>query len=133
MYCPRNLTKGKDKLTAIQSVAEEMMATTGWEYIRFAGMWRHKLSEKLLWFIPFREASRPDAPRVPSWSWSAMDGNVSFNPRILPRRKRRVPESLAPLFDQLKMEVVDVYPSKEDAPSSDIHGYLEVMAWVRPI
>ncbi|EEU40925.1 uncharacterized protein NECHADRAFT_76523 [Fusarium vanettenii 77-13-4] len=27
-YCPRNLTKGKDKLIAIQSVAEEMMSTT---------------------------------------------------------------------------------------------------------
>ncbi|KAJ4220442.1 hypothetical protein NW759_007330 [Fusarium solani] len=132
-HCPRNLTKGKDKLIAIQSVAEEMMSTTKWEYIRFAGMWRHKIKEELFWIFPYGEARRPDASRAPSWSWSALDGHVSFNPRILPKGKRSVPEPLALIFEEIKMEVIDVYPSREDTPSDEIHGYLEVKAWVRPI
>ncbi|KAI8723660.1 HET domain-containing protein [Fusarium sp. LHS14.1] len=132
-YCPRNLTKGKDKLIAIQSVAEEMMSTTRWEYIGFAGIWRHKIKEELFWIFPFGEARKPDASRAPSWSWSALDGHVTFNPRILPKGKRSVPEPLAPIFDAINMEVIDVYPSREDAPSGEIHGFLEVKAWVRPI
>ncbi|KAJ4210301.1 hypothetical protein NW767_000569 [Fusarium falciforme] len=132
-YCPRNLTKGKDKLIAIQSVAEEMMSTTKWEYIRFAGMWRHKISEELFWIFPYGEARRPDAARAPSWSWSALDGHVSFNPRILPKGKRSVPEHLALILDEIKVDVIDVYPSREHTPTGEIHGYLEVKAWVRPI
>lgn len=129
-YCPRNLTKGKDKLIAIQSVAEELMNTTKWEYIRFAGMWRHKVREELFWFFPFGEARKPDASRAPSWSWSALDGHISFNP---PTAKRSLPDPLARIFEEIEMEVVDLYPSREDAPSDDMHGYLEVKAWVWPI
>ncbi|KAJ8119488.1 hypothetical protein ONZ43_g3566 [Nemania bipapillata] len=62
-YSSRNLTVSTDKLPAIQSVAEEMAAVTGREYIRFAGMWKANLQDELLWCVSFGTLGSP-APEL---------------------------------------------------------------------
>lgn len=130
-YSVRKLTNSNDKLIAIQSVAAEIVAVTNWDYIRFAGMWRHKLINELRWSA--MEASRPNKSRAPSWSWAAVDGPILLINTVLSSVLRSVPEWFDPLFLQHHFQVVDMGSYLPGYSSEDNHGYLEVKTWVKRI
>jgi hypothetical protein len=86
-YSLRRLTFSRDKLVAIQSIANEMLSTYPdsdvpgsdlGEYIPFAGMWVSNLRTELLWRPWNGIPSYAPEYRAPSWSWAAVDGGIVF-------------------------------------------------------
>jgi hypothetical protein len=78
-YSEMNLTKGEDKLIAIQALAQTMQDAIQDRYI--AGMWESRLVEDFLWrAMPEMQdrprITRPKEWRAPSWSWASIDGPV---------------------------------------------------------
>lgn len=75
-YTGQNLTKGEDKLIAVQALAGAMEAAVDDRYV--AGLWESRLVEDLLWACspPSDQVkySRQEAWRAPSWSWASVDG-----------------------------------------------------------
>lgn len=93
-YSGRELTIESDKLPALAGLAELYRQATGDQYL--AGLWRSSLIVDLLWK---RQrvlschgvlTSMPMEYRAPSWSWAALDGNVSF---ALSGRPQRLSEA----------------------------------------
>ncbi|KAH6680770.1 hypothetical protein B0J14DRAFT_273063 [Halenospora varia] len=93
-YSGRELTIESDKLPALAGLAELYRQATGDQYL--AGLWRSSLIVDLLWK---RQrvlschgvlTSMPMEYRAPSWSWAALDGNVSF---ALSGRRQRLSEA----------------------------------------
>ena len=126
LYSTRDLTKGTDKLVAIESIAQEMMTTTKEEYVRFAGMWLPNLWKELLWYRGPSGLSQPDNYRAPSWSWSSVDGQPISSNSILASKPRSIPKDLSSLFLRHPFEVVGLgehYPSS--VPTSIIN-YIEI-------
>jgi len=73
------LTEGRDRLPAIAGLARYFARVTGDTYL--AGLWRSRLLESLLWSRT-GEATMSLRPRHhanPSWSWVAVDCEVSFD------------------------------------------------------
>jgi hypothetical protein len=134
-YSQRRLTYGSDKLKAVQSVANEMTAVaTGWEYLDFAGMWRHNLARELLWFVFLGDAARPNKSRAPTWSWSSLDAQVFFSTRILSNTQRSVSGNLASLLGRYPFEVRGFGKTHLGHPlGKDFHGYLEVRTLTRRV
>ncbi|KAF2717137.1 HET-domain-containing protein, partial [Polychaeton citri CBS 116435] len=66
-YCQRALTFGKDRLVALEGVAQEIAAQTGFSYVD--GLWKEDLHFGLLWQVDARGV-RPETERAPSWSWA---------------------------------------------------------------
>ncbi|KAI0147103.1 HET-domain-containing protein [Xylariaceae sp. FL1272] len=90
-YTKRNLSFAKDKLIAIQSIANEMLnANAGslGRYIKWAGLWEKDIKKQLLW-RPFGGLASPirNTPRAPSWSWAALECGISF-PTSAPGEER---------------------------------------------
>lgn len=77
-YTLLNLTKGEDKLIAIQALAETMQDAVQDRYI--AGIWESQLAEDLLWRVATvmgnAKFSRPSQWRAPTWSWASLVGPV---------------------------------------------------------
>ena len=77
-YSSMNLTKGEDRLIAIQAIAEAMQAAVRDRYI--AGLWESRIVEDLLWRVDptilNQTTSRPVQWRAPTWSWASLDGHV---------------------------------------------------------
>lgn len=80
LYSAANLTFAKDKLPALSGVAKLGHSETGDQYL--AGLWRSQVEEQLCWR---RWRSEPDvkrpAWRAPSWSWTSVDGRVTWYKR----------------------------------------------------
>jgi len=79
VYTSCKLTKPeKDKLRAIQGIADQIGQGTGDTY-KNGFFWRH-LPKALCWMTTFNQPARrvPDY-RIPSWSWASMDGQISSN------------------------------------------------------
>ncbi|OTA67903.1 HET-domain-containing protein [Hypoxylon sp. EC38] len=125
-YCQRNLTVPTDKLPAIQSVAAEITAVTGREYIPYAGMWLHNLKSELLWYISgFTNISRPPQWRAPSWSWASIEGNLVFWQRSFRNTSSSLPGSLLYNLCRHPFEVLGTDEAYPD-PSSETRGFLKV-------
>jgi hypothetical protein len=124
-YTSRNLTVSTDRLPAIQSVAEEMAAVTGQKYIRFAGMWQSHLRHELLWYVMMGNAKRPDAWRAPSWSWAAVEGQISLWQRDFRNSQQSLPETLLGCLSLHPLEVLEVDEEYPD-PRSTNPGFLKV-------
>jgi hypothetical protein len=81
LYSGMNLTKGEDKLIAIQAVAQTMQDALPHDtYV--AGFWESRLVEDLLWRVEPGIQDRPNITRseewrAPTWSWAAIDGPVT--------------------------------------------------------
>jgi Heterokaryon incompatibility protein (HET) len=76
-YTRRKLTLTSDRAWAISGIAERFAAILGDTYI--AGMWKACLLSGLLWQISkFNTASAGSVFQGPSWSWTAVNGPVSF-------------------------------------------------------
>lgn len=76
MYSKCGITFSKDKLVAISGLAKIFHAKLNDDYL--AGVWRGDLQFSLLWQV-LRSEVRPavSAYRVPSWSWAAVDGQLT--------------------------------------------------------
>ncbi|KAI1135697.1 heterokaryon incompatibility protein-domain-containing protein [Hypoxylon sp. FL0543] len=132
-YCQRNLTVATDKLPAIQSVAAEITAVTGREYIPYAGMWLHNLRSELLWHTSaFGNTSRPSQWRAPSWSWASVEGNLVFWQRSFRSASSSVPGSLLYNLGRHPFEVLATDKAYPD-PSSETRGFLKVQALAKRI
>ncbi|KAE9374338.1 hypothetical protein N431DRAFT_335373, partial [Stipitochalara longipes BDJ] len=80
-YTSRYLTNEGDKLPALSGIAKVINTHTGDQYL--AGLWRHKILELLRWRVGYNilkpmPCHRPIEYRAPSWSWAAVDGNISL-------------------------------------------------------
>lgn len=77
LYSRCSLTFGKDKLPALMGIAKMFQEQTGDIYL--AGLWKENLRQQLTWRIWSNpvppEYPRPDEPRAPSWSWTAVEGD----------------------------------------------------------
>ncbi|KAJ8132454.1 hypothetical protein O1611_g1178 [Lasiodiplodia mahajangana] len=129
-YSSRNLTVSTDKLPAIQSVAEEMVAVTERKYIRFAGMWKDKLQRELLWNVSFGKAKRLDVWRAPSWSWAAVEGQISLWQRDFRNSQQCHPDTLLGCLAQRSFEVLGFDQEYPD-PLSTKPGFLKVRSLVK--
>ncbi|KAI1130401.1 HET-domain-containing protein [Nemania abortiva] len=129
-YSSRNLTVSTDKLPAIQSVAEEMAAVTGHKYIRSAGMWQAKLQRELLWNITFGKAELLDVRRAPSWSWAAVEGQISLWQRDFRNSQRCPPNTLLGCLAQHSFEVLTI-DQEYTGPKSINTGLLTVRSLVK--
>ncbi|KXH36108.1 heterokaryon incompatibility protein [Colletotrichum simmondsii] len=78
MYTAQHLTKGEDKLIAVQALAKSMEEAVDDFYV--AGLWESRLVEDLLGVCsaPGEKAtySRQTTWRAPTWSWASIDGGA---------------------------------------------------------
>lgn len=75
-YMGRDLTHSSDRLPAISGMAAEFGRICGYQY--WAGLWSHDLESQLLWQHAGSTRALPTNYRAPSWSWAAVEGEVSF-------------------------------------------------------
>ncbi|KAK5654040.1 hypothetical protein OQA88_7718 [Cercophora sp. LCS_1] len=77
-YMKRQLTVQDDKLPAISAIAEEYSETKSvTEY--YAGLWKEDFLAQCLWRCKWKtRASKPAKYRAPSWSWAAIDGEITY-------------------------------------------------------
>jgi hypothetical protein len=73
-YSRRRLTVYKDKLYAMQGLANFFKPALGGTYL--AGMWLSGIHHCLLWISATGEMQEPPSSRAPSWSWAALDGPI---------------------------------------------------------
>ncbi|KAI1827684.1 heterokaryon incompatibility protein-domain-containing protein [Xylaria intraflava] len=130
-YTSRNLTVSTDKLPAIQSIAEEMAETTGQKYIRFSGMWESNLRHELLWSVMMDRAKRPDTWRAPSWSWAAVEGQISLWQRDFRNSQQSRPGTLLNRLSLHPFEVLEMDQAYPD-PRSTNPGFLKVKSLTKP-
>ncbi|PBK64774.1 HET-domain-containing protein [Armillaria solidipes] len=79
MYTQRTLTRSRDRLNALASIAEQYHRY--WPHSKyFAGLWEHQLPGSLLWGNHHRGnyRRRPDVCHAPSWSWASRDGEADM-------------------------------------------------------
>lgn len=76
-YSYSHFTNPQDRLLALSSVAKAVQPYLGGhDYI--AGLWKNDIVKGLAWKCYAPIESIPDDPNVPSWSWAAAKGGVSF-------------------------------------------------------
>jgi hypothetical protein len=78
-FSKRALSEPNDKLRALSGIATEFHNMCRDDF--YAGMWKSKMTEQLLWHQVGDDPPRglPPSYRAPSWSWAAVEGNVSFS------------------------------------------------------
>lgn len=65
-----------DRIVAIQSLAQEVQSSgDSNEFMK--GLWRRHLLFDLLWYIESGQTKKPAERHAPSWSWQAVEGEVS--------------------------------------------------------
>lgn len=114
-YTSGSLTKPEDKLIALSGLAKMMQQTLDDQYL--AGLVRRFLPAQLLWKVDDsnqsdgRPSVRPEFYRAPSWSWAAVDGEVSGLPID---------------NDGILIEIVDAYttPLSHHDPTGQVVGGL---------
>ena len=107
-YSELNLTKSRDKLTALSGIADQMFAIRESRQIRhrrvhhspdrkyLAGLWSDTIVSDLLWFRKdHTTTSFPERWRAPSWSWAALDGPVTYWDTV--GRNPTDPDEISPL------------------------------------
>ncbi len=132
-YCMRRLTKETDKLPAIQSIASEMAGVTKHRYIPFAGMWRERLDQELLWWVASADSSRPAQARAPSWSWASVNGEILFVSQVMRSTPSRSQSS--PLMMSLGRQSLEILSLDEahGVGSPSPLGRLQVRSLARAI
>jgi hypothetical protein len=76
-YSRRFLTYPRDKLPALAGIAADYSQKLDDTYI--AGLWQSAFLAELLWSSKRSDISRPAVQRAPSWSWAAIDGEISHD------------------------------------------------------
>jgi len=76
LYSRCLLTHESDKLVALAGVARKVYEESGDEY--FSGLWKRSLQKDLCWMkFPKYDPKPQLKPRIPSWSWAAVRGQVA--------------------------------------------------------
>lgn len=109
-YSELNLTKSRDKLTALSGIASQMYFIRESRQIKqrrvhhsgdrryLAGLWSDTIVTDLLWFRKdHTQTNFPDKWRAPSWSWAALDGPVKYWDTIGRAPAFPDPDSISPL------------------------------------
>ncbi|KAI2615400.1 heterokaryon incompatibility protein-domain-containing protein [Hypoxylon sp. NC1633] len=78
VYSQLKLTKGSDKLMAIDGIAQYMGPIRGSQV--YAGLWTDSLASDLAWTVDTfdRNRSRALEWRAPTWSWASMDSEIRW-------------------------------------------------------
>ena len=77
LYSGCLLTHESDKLVALAGVARKVYEKSRDEY--FSGLWKRSLPKDLCWVKFSKYNPKPQLkPRIPSWSWAAVRGQVSL-------------------------------------------------------
>jgi hypothetical protein len=78
-FSKRALSEPNDKLRALSGIATEFHNMSRDDF--YAGIWKSKMTEQLLWHQVGDDPPRglPPSYRAPSWSWAAVEGNISFS------------------------------------------------------
>lgn len=77
-YTGAKLTRGSDRLVALQGLVTQIEGLTGQQYC--AGFWLNdSLPLSLLWAAARPPFPRPSEYRAPSWSWASVDSGINFN------------------------------------------------------
>ena len=122
IYSSRLLTFEKDRLTALSSLARTLKDQNLGNYI--AGLWSYNLPQGLAWISADPDARRPRYYRAPSWSWSSIEGAISYtNERYL--REKNFPIASPSLGDQLTIVCATVKDIAFNAEDSDPFGDLK--------
>ncbi|KAL2692479.1 hypothetical protein Neosp_002889 [[Neocosmospora] mangrovei] len=88
-FTSRNLSKSSDRVPAVLALAKSLKKTVDGEFR--GGLWKGtKLLESLCWKAQDKSIR---GPRVPSWSWASVEGQVDFN--YLNREAFREPVPMA--------------------------------------
>jgi hypothetical protein len=121
-YMTRNLTKEKDKLTALSGLAQSFqrkMPSNGY----LAGLWFDHLPRALLWRTGLSSegssAYRPTSSRAPSWSFLSVDGNMSYESQRLFNVGGSRPKEALDDYRPTGLRVLDWNPH---FTSEDIYG-----------
>lgn len=69
------MSNARDKLVAISGIVRKIAEERHDDCL--AGLWRLNMEAQLLWNVA-EKAPRPTIYRAPSWSWAAIDGEVTF-------------------------------------------------------
>ncbi|KAF2846354.1 HET-domain-containing protein [Plenodomus tracheiphilus IPT5] len=78
LYSAAELTFSQDKLPALSGIVRRIHEERGGQYL--AGMWREEdIEAQLCWRVMALQKRPPW--RAPSWSWTAIDGEVLFQER----------------------------------------------------
>ena len=115
-YSRCQLTIASDKLVAIGGIAQKLRPRDKPDARYVAGFWTTDLPHHLMWKVAWFDTGRPKAYRAPSWSWAALDGNVSFVPWS--------GNSLVHVVEVVRVDVVTV----NDDPFGQV---LDARLWLR--
>lgn len=124
-YTQRSLSVPADKLIAISAIAQSISDTIPWAKTGyFAGTWRERFIEQLLWSMSTREIGpRPAEHRAPSWSWASVDGRPKW-PSV---------EILAYANISCKLIEANVSPISSVAPFGAVKaGHIKVHGRIKP-
>ena len=85
-YSARDLSLHTDRLVALIGVASFIKEATGTQFL--AGLWKISLAWNMIWQCKTPNEKRPER-EVPTWSWAAVDGEVtdSFTPDKISARE----------------------------------------------
>lgn len=79
-YSKRTLSFTQDRILAMSGIAERFREKLQDDYL--VGLWKQSLPYSLLWRISDASSSlwpRPTQYQAPSWSWAAVNGDVTFD------------------------------------------------------
>ncbi|KAH7087822.1 heterokaryon incompatibility protein-domain-containing protein [Paraphoma chrysanthemicola] len=122
-YSGTSLTVSSDKLVALSGLANIFRAISNDEYV--AGMWRSRLEQMLMWFVPFdhdRSAVRPTRYRAPTWSWASLDKRIAMSGRALTKSPTNM------FVRQVHLEFVT-----EDTTGAIKSGWLDLTGCLKPM
>ncbi|KAF2729260.1 HET-domain-containing protein, partial [Polyplosphaeria fusca] len=73
-YTALNITYGSDRLPALAGIITKLQDLT--RDVCYAGLWKRHFLSGLLWYVD--NPKKPAEYRAPSWSFAALDGNISY-------------------------------------------------------
>lgn len=130
-YTNRTLTYGKDKLPAIEGLAQQIMSSLSLKDRYIWGLWMDDLRRGLLWCTSNKMGPRLGRCEAPSWSWVATETPIYYGDWLFDKRI----EYIATVHDTSLTHSSPSGPDTTSAHSLTIRGrlvQLEGMQW-RPI
>ncbi len=122
-YSSLKITKSSDKLPALGGLAKQMMARRGVEYL--AGLWRDTLVYDMMWRL-VRPQESP-IKRVPSWSWTSVDGKVDYNNNLYSSQTTDMPQICCEILDS------NVVLAGESLTGEVLSGYVRMRCFMLPV
>lgn len=132
-YSSRGLTKEKDRLPALEGLAEREMTLHRGKYL--AGLWEMDLPSALLWQVnrelPECKVMRPSMYRAPSWSWASVEGPVTYKSQRTWATMTSDQERIAVECNFGRFNLEEVYVERRNLRVSN--GFLRVSGDLLPV